>query len=62
MGIEDIQLQKGENGTNGTNGRTGLITSLVNATPVASQLFKPELFKAAAKTKGLFDMVMRTRA
>jgi hypothetical protein len=39
-----------------------LITSLVNATPIASQLFKPELFKSEASTKGLFDMVMRTRA
>jgi hypothetical protein len=34
----------------------------VNATPIASQLFKPELFEAENKVSGLFDLVMRTRA
>jgi hypothetical protein len=49
-------------GTGTGTGNAGLITSLVNSTPISSELFKPELFKVAAKTKGLFDMVMRTRA
>jgi hypothetical protein len=52
----------GKDGKDGRDGKTGLLTSLVNATPIASQLFKPEIFKADTKVSGLFDLVMRARA
>lgn len=52
----------GKDGKDGKDGRSGLLTSLVNSTPIASQLFKPELFEAENKVSGLFDLVMRTRA
>jgi hypothetical protein len=46
----------------GTAIGSGLLTSLVNNTPITSQLFKPEIFEAENKVSGLFDMVMRARA
>jgi hypothetical protein len=52
----------GRDGKDGKDGKSGLLTSLVNSTPIASQLFKPELFEAENKVSGLFDLVMRTRA
>ena len=61
-GVAGTAGTDGKDGKDGKDGRSGLITSLVNATPIASQLFKPELFKAENKVSGLFDLVMRTRA
>ena len=68
QGIQGVAGAAGATGASGRDGRdgrdgvVGLITSLVNSTPIASQLFKPELFKAENKVSGLFDLVMRTRA
>ena len=60
-GTDGTNGTNGTDGTNGQDGKSGLLTSLVNNTPITSQLFKPELFKVENKVSGLFDLVMGGR-
>tara|TARA_R110000868_G_scaffold207972_8_gene457128 strand:- start:652 stop:2157 length:1506 start_codon:yes stop_codon:yes gene_type:complete len=60
-GIPGTPGTPGRDGRDGRDGKSGLLTSLVNSTPITSQLFKPELFKVENKVKGLFEMVMGAR-